>query len=97
MNDFIASSITMEASTSSNELNCVTSVQKHLDKEVQVTYDTTFVNALLVRIDDLENSNASLKSQFINLTFCIDRFSTVIRILHIIQDFQVLTCFRYYR
>ena len=62
----------MEASTSSNELNRVTSVQKHLDKEVQVTYDTTFVNALLVCIDDLENSKASLKSQLINLTFSID-------------------------
>ena len=77
INDTMASSSTMEASTSSNELNCVTSVQKHLvDKEVQVTYDTTFVNALLVRIDDLENSNGSLKSQLINLTFSINRFSS---------------------
>ena len=52
INDTMAS-VTMEASTSNNELNCV----KHLDKEVQVTYNTTFVNALLVHIDDLENSN----------------------------------------
>ena len=33
INDTMAS-VTMEASTSNNELNCVTSVQKHLDKEV---------------------------------------------------------------
>ena len=57
INDTMASSNTMEASSS------VTSVQKHLaDKEVQVThmYDTRFVNALLVHINDLENSNASI-------------------------------------
>ena len=53
----------MEASSS------VISVQKHLaDKEVQVTYmyDTRFVNALQVHIDDLENSNASITKVSIN-------------------------------
>ena len=45
------------------------------DTAVQVESDRTFVYFMLERIGELENQNTSLKSQLINQTFCIERFS----------------------
>ena len=42
---------------------------------VQTEGDRTFVYALLERIGQLESQNALLRSQLINQTFCIERFS----------------------
>ena len=45
------------------------------DKAVQTESNGMFIYALLDHIEELENKNASLQSQLISQTFCIERFS----------------------